>query len=246
MHGKSYKHSNRRNHIMWAHLVEHSICILHAPTFCIHVNKAIPNKYIWITSALNDLLVHDWPLQVPLYWHMHSATPRKWQCLAAHLPVAFVGIVAMPCPLPHSLHIPISWQFTRTHHARASSRTLPMYPPCSHIWHTYLQSYSPQRHLTCNHFLNCSWKHLPSSSEGTWSTWKASLLTFSNLWSHHREGSENKSCQSCTLWPPGTMQTGEISDKTCHQTADLIHAHANDRTPVFCDPDWHHLFHHLV
>ncbi len=58
----------------------------------------------------------------------------------------------MPCPLPHSLHIPISWQFTRTHHARASSRTLSMNPPCSHIWHTYLQSYYPQRHLTCNHF----------------------------------------------------------------------------------------------
>jgi hypothetical protein len=95
-------------------------------------------------------------------------------------------------------------------------------------------------------WLNCSWKHLPSSNEGTWSTWKASLLTFSNLQSHHCEGSENKSCQSCTLWPPGTMQTAEISDKTCHQTADLIHAHANARTPVFCDPDWHHLFHHLV
>jgi hypothetical protein len=33
------------------------------------------------------------------------------------------------------------------------------------------------------------------------------------------------------------MQTAEISDKTCHQTADLIHAHANARTPVFCDPN---------
>ncbi len=130
----SQYHGSSQEHIMQEHLPEHSPCILHAPTFGIHICKAILHKDIWLaTTSMTELFMK---------------TPAR-----------------------------------------------------------------------------------------TWSTWKASLLTFSNLWSHHCEGSENKSCQSCTLWPPGTMQTAEISDKICHQTADLIHAHANDRTPVFCDPD---------
>ncbi len=57
MHGTSSKHGIPWTHITWWHLVENSPSILHAPTFCIHVNQASRHKNIWIPSIFNDLLV---------------------------------------------------------------------------------------------------------------------------------------------------------------------------------------------
>jgi hypothetical protein len=45
------------NILRFLHFVEHSVGILHAPTFGIHVNQATPNKDISLATTLNDLLV---------------------------------------------------------------------------------------------------------------------------------------------------------------------------------------------
>ncbi len=39
------------------HLVKHSSSILNDPTFCIHLNQAIPHKDIRLTTTLNDLFI---------------------------------------------------------------------------------------------------------------------------------------------------------------------------------------------
>ncbi len=59
MHGLSSKYGIPRDHIMRSHLVEHldSPGILHAPSFCIHSDQAIPHKDIQFLSALNDLFM---------------------------------------------------------------------------------------------------------------------------------------------------------------------------------------------
>ncbi len=44
MHGTSSKYGIPKDHISRWHFVEHSPSILHAPTFCIHVNQAMPYK----------------------------------------------------------------------------------------------------------------------------------------------------------------------------------------------------------
>jgi len=51
----SQYHGGPSNHILRWHLVEHSPSILNAPTFCIHVNRAIPHKDIGLKTSLNNL-----------------------------------------------------------------------------------------------------------------------------------------------------------------------------------------------
>ncbi|CAM6010845.1 unnamed protein product [Sphagnum balticum] len=51
-------HGSPRDHSAHGHFVEHSPSILHAPTFGIHVNKAITNSDIRLTTALQDLLMN--------------------------------------------------------------------------------------------------------------------------------------------------------------------------------------------
>ncbi len=52
----------------------------------------------------------------------------------------------------HAWQILQAWHSKRAHHVRASCWTLSKPPPCSHILHTCQQGYSPQWHLTNNHF----------------------------------------------------------------------------------------------
>jgi hypothetical protein len=56
--GTSSKYGGPSDHFSGWHLVEHSPCILHAATFCIHVNQAIPHKDSGLTPTLNDLLMN--------------------------------------------------------------------------------------------------------------------------------------------------------------------------------------------
>jgi hypothetical protein len=51
---------------------------------------------------------------------------------------------------------------------------------------------------------------VPSTCE-LWQFWCS--LTFSDLWSHHCEGSVKNSCLSFSLWPPGTAK--ELPFKSC-------------------------------
>ncbi|CAK9275824.1 unnamed protein product [Sphagnum jensenii] len=53
-----HNHGSPRDHSAHGHFVEHSPSILHAPTFGIHVNKAITNSDIRLTTALQDLLMN--------------------------------------------------------------------------------------------------------------------------------------------------------------------------------------------
>ncbi|CAM6059611.1 unnamed protein product [Sphagnum tenellum] len=53
-----HNHGSPRDHSAHRHFVEHSPSILHAPTFGIHVNKAITNSDIRLTTALQDLLMN--------------------------------------------------------------------------------------------------------------------------------------------------------------------------------------------
>lgn len=51
----SQYHGVPSNHIMWWHVVEHSLSILYAPTFCIHVNQAGTYKVVWMVEALINI-----------------------------------------------------------------------------------------------------------------------------------------------------------------------------------------------
>ncbi len=79
-----------------------------ALTFCIHDNKAIPNKDIWVTTTLNDLFSNTPAI---FKWHCVDAfsTTQKWQGLAGHLPVAnFVKTRSdVFCPSPNSTYLNI-------------------------------------------------------------------------------------------------------------------------------------------
>ncbi len=57
VHATSSKYEIPREHVMWCHIVEHSLSVLHVPTFCIHVNQSIHSKDIWTPSILNDMFM---------------------------------------------------------------------------------------------------------------------------------------------------------------------------------------------
>jgi hypothetical protein len=40
------------------HIMEHTSNVLHAPTYCIHVNKGTPHKDIRLTTPLNELFMN--------------------------------------------------------------------------------------------------------------------------------------------------------------------------------------------
>ncbi len=54
----SQYHGAQSDHNLRWYLIEHSPSILKAPTFCIHVNKAIPHKDIRLATTLNELLMN--------------------------------------------------------------------------------------------------------------------------------------------------------------------------------------------
>ncbi len=70
MHGTSSKYGIPSDHISRWHLVEHSPIILHALTFCIHMNRAICHKNIPFPSTFNDLLMNT----PALFKHNHTGT----------------------------------------------------------------------------------------------------------------------------------------------------------------------------
>jgi hypothetical protein len=46
------------DHISRWHIVEYSQCIFKAPTFCIHVNQAVPHKDIRVATRFNELFMN--------------------------------------------------------------------------------------------------------------------------------------------------------------------------------------------
>ncbi len=70
VHGTSSKYGGPSNHILRWHHDQHFPSILHAPTFCIHVNQAIAHKDIRQETALNNLLMNT----PALFKHNHTGT----------------------------------------------------------------------------------------------------------------------------------------------------------------------------
>jgi len=77
MHGTCSKYGIPKDHISRWHLVEHSPSILHAPTFCIHVNYAMAYKDIWIPSSLNGQLIVHLPSSSASILAYTFSTPTK-------------------------------------------------------------------------------------------------------------------------------------------------------------------------
>jgi len=66
----SQYHGGPINQILRGHLLEHSLNILHAPTFCIHVNQSFPHKDIKLAITFNDLLMNA----PTIFKHNHVGT----------------------------------------------------------------------------------------------------------------------------------------------------------------------------
>jgi hypothetical protein len=84
------------DHIELKQLIEDSSSILHAPTFCIHVNQAAPpHKDISLKTTSNDLLMNI-PTILELAHELSTRSKVIWDC---YLIAAFVG------KAPLSLHV---------------------------------------------------------------------------------------------------------------------------------------------
>ncbi len=134
MHDTSPKYVIPKDHITWWHLVELSQNILHAPTFCIHVNQASLHKDIWILSTLNDLLARAFSI------------PTKWHIFLLHLSKYFEYLLSMPIFDMYLYHAIPSDCILRWHLVEHPEH------PCSHMWQKRQQGYNPQRHQPHNHF----------------------------------------------------------------------------------------------
>ncbi len=69
----SQNHGTPSDHILGWHCIEHSPSILHAATFCIHVNWAIPHNDIRLTTT-HEKAYH---LQVLQNQHMHCHLNKR-------------------------------------------------------------------------------------------------------------------------------------------------------------------------
>jgi hypothetical protein len=75
MHGKPYKYGILEDCVPEGHLVEHTACILHAPTFCNLSTMLLPTKTYELLSIICSWT--HYPLQVHLHWFMHSTLPQR-------------------------------------------------------------------------------------------------------------------------------------------------------------------------
>ncbi len=128
----SQYHGVRSNHIMWWHVVEHSLSTLCAPTFCIHVNQAGTHKVVWMVEAFNQHLVAT-ILKVgkcttsgilQSFWVVATASIVVKRCQLMHLPTQLLlvaqtlysyisHIMHLPCYLWNSMEISITWGWSR-------------------------------------------------------------------------------------------------------------------------------------
>ncbi len=90
------------DHIELKHLIEDSSSILHAPTFCIHVNQAAPpHKDISLTTTCNDLLMNT-PTILELAHELSTRTKVNWDW---SLIAAFVGKAPLSLRVAEPWHI---------------------------------------------------------------------------------------------------------------------------------------------
>ncbi len=78
------------DHISRGHLIEHSPSIIHAPTFCIHVDQATPHKDIRLATTLNDLCMSTPALFEGIYagtciQHRHKSKRVRLHIFLLHL-----------------------------------------------------------------------------------------------------------------------------------------------------------------
>ncbi len=137
MYGTCSKYGIPRGHISRWHF-EHSPSILHAPTFCIHVNQSTPHKDIQIPSNMNNLLMSTSSLfkckNTGTLCIQHSHKGNRFGCT----PSWFIcqNSSSNLCPCPHFRYPNIMVVHVTTSQDGILLNTLQASSMCSHILNT--------------------------------------------------------------------------------------------------------------
>ncbi len=161
MYGTCSKYGIPRGHISRWHF-GHFPSILHAPTFCIHVNQSTPHKDIQIPSNLNNLLMRTsflFKSKNTGTCIQHSNKGNRFGCT----PSWFIcqNSSSKLCPCPHFRYPNIMV----VHHLKmASCWTLSKHPQCAPTFWIHVNHANPNKDISLATILNDLLMNTPASS----------------------------------------------------------------------------------